>query len=78
MASGFTARRPWPPPDLEVRALQGSIDPRVFTQLAAQPQVSLASPVLEQGAALLAHGRAVGETRRFARTRTAAPGLLNA
>ena len=46
-------------PDLEVRALQGSVDPRVFEQLAAQPQVTLASPVREQGAALLVDGRAV-------------------
>jgi len=40
-------------PDLELRAMQGSFDEAVFAQVAQQPQVTLASPVLElQGIAL--------------------------
>lgn len=40
-------------PDLEVRAVQGGFDEAVFARLARQPQVTLASPVVElQGLAL--------------------------
>jgi len=40
-------------PDLEVRAVQGGFDEAVFATLARQPQVTLASPVVEfQGLAL--------------------------
>jgi putative ABC transport system permease protein len=45
-------------PDLELRAVQGSFDEAVFAQVARQPQVMLASPVLElQGIALVGDRR---------------------
>ena len=34
-------------PDLELRAAQGTFDEAVFEQLASNPQIALASPVLE-------------------------------
>ncbi|QNK68156.1 FtsX-like permease family protein [Variovorax sp. PAMC26660] len=47
-------------PDLEVRAVQGGFDEAVFAKLAQQPQVTLASPVLEfQGLALAGGERQV-------------------
>ena len=46
-------------PDLELRAAQGSFDEAVFAQVARQPQVVLASPVLEM------QGLAVAGDRRF-------------
>ncbi|MGJ7528601.1 FtsX-like permease family protein [Variovorax sp. GB1P17] len=47
-------------PDLEVRAVQGGFDEAVFARLAQQPQVTLASPVLEfQGLALAGSERQV-------------------
>lgn len=47
-------------PDLEVRAVQGGFDEAVFARIAQQPQVTLASPVLEfQGLALAAGERQV-------------------
>lgn len=41
-------------PDLELRAMQGSFDEAVFAQVAQQPQVTLASPVLELQAIAIA------------------------
>ncbi|RZI95680.1 MAG: ABC transporter permease, partial [Variovorax sp.] len=38
-------------PDLELRAVQGGFDERVYARVAAHPQVQLASPVLEVQAA---------------------------
>ena len=46
-------------PDLELRAIQGSLDERLYAQVAADPQVAVASPVLEIGTmALTPIGRA--------------------
>ncbi|HSV58289.1 MAG TPA: FtsX-like permease family protein, partial [Variovorax sp.] len=47
-------------PDLELRAAQGGFDERVFARVAADPQVTLASPVLETHAQLLLAGRRIG------------------
>ncbi|VTU23263.1 outer membrane-specific lipoprotein transporter subunit LolC [Variovorax sp. SRS16] len=45
-------------PDLELRAAQGRFDEAVFAQVARQPQVTLASPVLEvQSVALIGERR---------------------
>ena len=46
-------------PDLELRAVQGSFDEAVYAQVAAHPQVALASPVLEVGAYAVAGGQRV-------------------
>jgi putative ABC transport system permease protein len=48
-------------PDLELRAAQGGFDEAVFARVAQQPQVTLASPVLESQAVALA-----GDGRRIA------------
>lgn len=46
-------------PDLELRAAQGSFDEAVFAQVAREPQVALASPVLELQSVALAGERPV-------------------
>ena len=48
-------------PDLELRAVQGGFDERVYAQVAQLPQVRLASPVLEvQAIARTPDGRRFG------------------
>lgn len=51
-------------PDLELRAPQGSFDEAVFETLARQPQVTLASPVLEFQALALVAPTLGGEERQ--------------
>ena len=47
-------------PDLELRAVRGSFDEAVFARVAGQPQLALASPVLELGTyAIAADGKRV-------------------
>jgi putative ABC transport system permease protein len=44
-------------PDLELRTVQGGFSEELFAQVAAHPQVALASPVLELGTLALANGK---------------------
>ena len=44
-------------PDLELRAVQGSFDEAVFERVASNPQVSVASPVLELATYAVANGK---------------------
>ena len=46
-------------PDLELRAVHGSFDEAVYARVAAHPQVTLASPVLEVGTYAVAVGQRV-------------------
>ena len=46
-------------PDLELRAAQGGFDESLFARIAQNPQVALASPVVETQAVALAEGRRI-------------------